>query len=88
MEANQESLENLALNLSEHGYDINAIPLVIQYNKRDLPNAAPSAAMREVLNPRGLPEFEAIATQGDGVFDTLKSVAKSVLKDIKKKSQS
>ena len=88
MEANQESLENLALNLSEHGYDINAIPLVIQYNKRDLPNAAPSAAMSEVLNPRGLPEFEAIATQGNGVFDTLKSVAKSVLKDIKQKSQS
>jgi mutual gliding-motility protein MglA len=88
MEANQESLENLALNLSEHKYDINDIPLVIQYNKRDLPNAAPSAAMREVLNPKGLPEFDAIATQGDGVFDTLKSVAKSVLKDIKKKSQS
>ena len=61
---------------------------MIQYNKRDLPNAAPSAAMREVLNPKGLPEFDAIATQGDGVFDTLKSVAKSVLKDIKKKSQS
>ena len=88
MEANQESLENLALNLSEHGYDINAIPLAIQYNKRDLPNAAPREAMREILNPRGLPDFEAVATQGQGVFDTLKAVAKSVLKDIKQKSAS
>jgi signal recognition particle receptor subunit beta len=88
MEANQESMDNLALNLSEHGYDINAMPMVVQYNKRDLPNAAPGPAMRDILNPKGHPEFDAIATQGNGVFDTLKSIAKVVLKDLKNKSQS
>ena len=87
MEANQESLDNLSVNLSEHGYDLQKIPLVIQYNKRDLPNAAPKDAMSRVLNPMGRPEFEAVATNGSGVFDTLKAAAKLVLRDIKNKSE-
>ena len=87
MEANQESFDNLSVNLSEHGYDLQKIPLVMQYNKRDLPNAAPMDAMSRVLNPMGRPEFEAVATNGTGVFDTLKAAAKLVLRDIKNKSE-
>lgn len=86
MEANQESLDNLANNLLDYGYDIESIPLVIQYNKRDLPTAAPTDAMSDFLNPRRHPEFLATATNGIGVFDTLKEIAKLVLRDLKRKS--
>ncbi|MEE3329697.1 MAG: GTPase domain-containing protein [Myxococcota bacterium] len=84
MEANVESLENLGVNLREQGYEIENVPYVVQYNKRDLPNAASLDEMRRVLNPLGVPEFEACATVGTGVFETLKSVAKGVLSDLKK----
>lgn len=84
MEANVESLENLSINLGEQGYDIANVPYVVQYNKRDLPNAAPLEEMRRLLNPTRVPEFEACATVGKGVFETLKSVAKGVLSDLKK----
>ncbi len=84
MEANIESLENLEANLAEQGYDINKIPLVIQYNKRDLPNIAPVEELRQLLNPRGVPDFEAVAIQGKGVFDTLKANAKLVLTNLKR----
>jgi hypothetical protein len=83
MEANIESIENMMVHLKEHGYDPDKIPLVIQYNKRDLPNAAPVEELRKLLNPKNLIEFEGIATKGDGVFDTLKSVAKLVLQELK-----
>ena len=86
MEANIESLENLRLNLQEQGYDLDKLPYVIQYNKRDLPNAAPLDQLREVLNPTKVQEFEACATNGAGVFDTLKAVAKSVLTELKRGS--
>ena len=82
MEANIESLENLRTNLAEQGYDLDKIPYVIQYNKRDLPNAAPIEELRELLNPTKVPEFEACATTGVGVFDTLKAVAKLVLTEL------
>ncbi len=84
MEANAESLDNLKVNLREQGYDLSKIPYVIQYNKRDVPNAAPLAELRRLLNPGGAPEFEACATTGQGVFETLKAVAKGVLNDLKK----
>jgi signal recognition particle receptor subunit beta len=84
MEANIESLENLRANLKEHGYDLDTIPYVIQYNKRDLPNAAPVEELRRLLNPKGVPDFEASATTGQGVFDTLKAVAKLVIQELKK----
>jgi signal recognition particle receptor subunit beta len=84
MEANIESLENLAVNLKEQGYEIAKIPYVVQYNKRDLPNAAQLDEMQRVLNPNNVPEFEACATTGQGVFETLKAVAKGVLSDLKK----
>jgi mutual gliding-motility protein MglA len=84
MEANLESMENLRTNLAEQGYDLDKIPFVIQYNKRDLPNAATMDELRRLLNPRQVPDFEASATQGNGVFDTLKAIAKLVLVELKK----
>ena len=83
MEANLESIDNLKANLGEQGYDLTKVPLVIQYNKRDLPNAAPLDEMRRLLNPRGNPDFEAAAPVGRGVFETLKAIAREVLSDLK-----
>jgi len=84
MEANAESLDNLKVNLKEQGYDLEKVPYVIQYNKRDLPNAAPLEELQRLLNPQGAPEFGACATTGEGVFETLKATAKGVLADLKK----
>ncbi|MBM2838967.1 MAG: MglA protein [Deltaproteobacteria bacterium] len=84
MEANIESFENLAINLKEQGYDLDKIPYVVQYNKRDLPNAAPLEELRNLLNPKGIPEFEACAATGEGVFETLKGISKLVLTELKK----
>ena len=86
MEANIESFDNLRINLTEQGYDLDKITCVIQYNKRDLPNAAPLDEMQKLLNPKDLPEFEACATTGQGVFETLKAVARGVLRDLKQMS--
>ena len=86
MEANIESLDNLRVNLSEQGYDLDKVSCVIQYNKRDLPNAAPLDEMQKLLNPKGLVEYEACATTGQGVFETLKAVARGVLRDLKQMS--
>jgi mutual gliding-motility protein MglA len=86
MEANIESLENLRLNLTEQGYNLDKLPYIIQYNKRDLPNAAPLDEMRQLLNPTGVPEFEACATTGIGVFETLKAIAKAVLTELRRGS--
>jgi signal recognition particle receptor subunit beta len=74
----------LRTNLAEQGYDLDKVPFVVQYNKRDLPNAAAVDELRRLLNPRQVPEFEASATRGDGVFDTLKAIAKLVLIELKK----
>jgi mutual gliding-motility protein MglA len=84
MEANIESVENLRINLSEQGYDLDRIPYVIQYNKRDLPNVVSLDEMKKALNPRSVPNFEAVATDGTGVFDTLKAIAKLVIMELKK----
>lgn len=83
-DANIESLENLRDNLEEQGFDLEKIPFVIQYNKRDLPNASPIEELSKFLNPRRVPEYEACAMTGEGVFETLKAVAKLVLNDLKK----
>jgi signal recognition particle receptor subunit beta len=115
MEANLESMQNLYDNMAEYGYDLTKMPFVIQYNKRDLPNAAPLAQLQEALNPgwevcdparqqvtpdpyhagenlieqlptgewvERAPYFEAVAVQGEGIFDTLKAVSKLVLKSL------
>ena len=115
MEANQEAMQNLYDNMAEYGYDLTKMPFIIQYNKRDLPNAAPIRELQAALNPgwevmeaqrmRVTPDpyhsgenlveqiptgewvehatyFEAVAVNGDGVFDTLKAVSKMVLKTL------
>ena len=114
MEANVESMQNLYDNLLQHGYDLTKIPFAVQYNKRDLPNAAQIEELQENLNPgwpvedparqrplqnpdrpgealveqvdggwvERAPYFEAMAVRGDGVFDTLRSISKLVLKTL------
>lgn len=82
-DANIESLDNLRVNLEEQGYDLDRIPFVVQYNKCDLPNVTPLDELRTLLNPRGVPEFQACATTGEGVFETLKSVAKLILIELR-----
>ncbi len=84
MDANIEALENLEENLKEHGYDLMKIPYVLQLNKRDLPSAMPIDALKKELVKKGEPVFEAVAFKGDGVFETLKDVAKQVLTELKK----
>jgi mutual gliding-motility protein MglA len=85
MDENLESLRNLKDNLEEYGYDMSQLPLVIQYNKRDLPNILSIAELEKALNPGGLPYFEAVAVTGDGVFKTLKAISKIVLDQVKAK---
>ena len=115
MEANIEAMQNLYDNMAEYGYDLTRMPFVLQYNKRDLPNAAPIRDLQASLNPgfevadparqrvtpdpyragenlveqsaegdwvERVPYFEAVAVQGDGVFETLKAVSKLVLKSL------
>ena len=84
LDANIESMENLKVNLEEQGYELEKIPFVIQYNKRDLPNCTSVEELRELLNPDGVPDFEACAQTGEGVFETLKAVAKLILLELKK----
>jgi signal recognition particle receptor subunit beta len=84
MEANIESIENLRINLAEQGYDLDKVSFIVQYNKRDLPNVVPVEEMRKALNPRSVPDFEAVASEGTGVFDTLKAIAKLVIMELKK----
>ena len=84
MDANIESLDNLRINLEEQGYDLDKLPYVIQYNKRDLPYLVPVEELRRELNPTAVPDFEACAVTGEGVYETLKAVAKLVLIDLKK----
>lgn len=83
MDANIESLENLRVNLQEQGYELDKLPYVVQYNKRDLPSVLPVESLRKELNPTNVPDFEACATTGEGVFETLKAVAKLILVDLK-----
>ena len=80
--ANQESLEDLATNLMTLGLppeQLRSLPRVIQYNKRDLPEAVALETMRAALNPSGHPDFEAEAQHGRGVSETLRSICKAVL---------
>ena len=84
MDANIESLYNLEENLQSQGYNLMDIPYVLQLNKRDLPNVTPTDELTAELNRKGEPVFEATASQGVGVFDTLKAVAKQVLTELRK----
>jgi signal recognition particle receptor subunit beta len=84
LEANQESVDNLRTNLAEQGYSLEKIPYVIQYNKRDLPNVVDVEELRALINPMGVPDYEACARTGQGVFETLKAVSKLVLTELKR----
>lgn len=77
--ANLESLANLRENMAEQGKNIDDIPMVIQYNKRDLPGAMPIDDLDSAMNPRRLPTFSACANDGTGVLQTLSSIAKMIL---------
>ena len=114
MDANIEAMQNLYENMAQYGYDMTRIPFAVQYNKRDLPNAAPIAELQAALNPgwpvsdaarqrltpdpqhegeylvyqqdgqwiERAPYFEAVALTGDGVFDTLRAISKTVVKSL------
>ncbi|MEB2310831.1 MAG: ADP-ribosylation factor-like protein [Sorangiineae bacterium] len=79
LEANQESVANLETNLAEYNLRLDSVPYVVQYNKRDMPNVVPVDELRAALNPLRVPDFEANARLGPGVFDTLKGLSKLVL---------
>ena len=85
LESNLESWENLKQNLMENNLDINTIPVVIQYNKRDLPNVMPVKDLNQKINVIKAPYFEAIAIRGIGVPETLKGIAKVVLRSLQRR---
>ncbi len=82
MEANVEAMHNLYENLESYGYDLTQIPFAIQYNKRDLSNTLTVEELRAQLNPAGVPDFESVAIEGKGVFETLGSVSKLVVQSL------
>jgi len=82
MDANIAAMQNLYENLADYGYDPSQIPIVLQWNKRDLPTAVSVEELRNNLNPDNLLEFPAVAVTGEGVFDTLKAVSKLVIKTL------
>jgi signal recognition particle receptor subunit beta len=82
LDANLESFENLRQNLEANEIDADEIPVILQYNKRDLPNALPTEIMNERLNPRGVPFYEAVALKGIGVEDTLKGATALVFRSL------
>lgn len=85
-DANVESLDDLRDNLEEHGFDMEKIPFSLQFNKRDLSNVVPADEMNMLLNRKNSPWpcFEAVATKGTGVFETLKDVSRQVILELKK----
>ncbi len=83
LDANVDSIENLQVHLRENGFEPLKIPYVLQLNKRDLPTALPTADINRALAFRDAPVFEAIASQGQGVFETLKGIVKQILTDLR-----
>jgi signal recognition particle receptor subunit beta len=84
IDANEESFDNLQENLAEYNLSLEKIPYVIQYNKRDLPGVMEIEELRQMLNKKNVPEFEAVASRGTGVFETLKAIARLVFMELKK----
>ena len=83
--ANLESLKNLQINLEEMNLTAETMPIVLQYNKRDLPDVCSIEEMEQALNPHGWPSFAASAVTGQGVFETLKGISKLTLLNLKKR---
>ena len=88
MEENLESLENMAANLQEYHIRLETIPYILQYNKRDLPDIAPRWYLEYLLNTRGVPSFEAVATTGEGVFDTMNTLCRYVVRELEHRTAS
>jgi signal recognition particle receptor subunit beta len=84
LEANIESIANLATNLRDNGFDIRTIPYVLQLNKRDMPTSAPLREMEDLLRFRNEPMIEAVACKGTGVIETLKACARQILMELQK----
>ena len=89
MEENVESFHNLEENLTRQGTNLDNTPYVIQYNKRDLPNPAPTHYLEYILNNRKVrvPSFEAVATSGQGVFTTLNAISRLLLQKFARESE-
>lgn len=85
LDANLENFDGLRKNLLEYNVDLNFIPLVFQYNKRDLDNLIPVETFNSLLNPLKLPYLESAAVNGDGVFETLKAIAKITVPYVREK---
>ena len=85
LQANLESLKNLQINLEEMNLTVESMPIVLQYNKRDLPDVCSIEEMEAALNPHGWPSFGASAVTGQGVFETLKGISKLTLLNLKKR---
>lgn len=83
MDANKKSLERLIDHLDDYGHDVKSMPLVFQYNKRDIKGVAPVEKLSEFLNFYSKPEVESVAIEGLGVYDTLRSITKLVLDELK-----
>lgn len=83
LDSNLESMNNLRRNLIDHGINLDDFPFVIQYNKKDLPNIIPVEVLNRTLNPVGRPFFPASAATGEGVLETLTSISRLVLADLK-----
>ncbi len=83
MEANQEAYDALEKSLEKQGYDLHRIPLVFQYNKRDVGSAVALSELEATFNPKHRPFFEATAHQGQGVMETLQSISQAVIHDLK-----
>jgi mutual gliding-motility protein MglA len=82
-DSNAESISNLATNLGELGIDLRHFPLVLQYNKRDLPTALPVDELRRELNRLAVPEFETVASRGEGLLAPLREITRLVVKELK-----
>ena len=85
LRANAESMRNLRENLDEYNLSLDEIPMVLQFNKRDLPDAVPTEMLKSILDPQArFPSFDAAASSGVGVFETLRAVSKMVLERLAK----
>jgi len=82
VDANAEAWDGLQRNLAHYNRSLAGVPTVVEYNKRDLPDALPVAELRQGLGNPGLPEFESVAVEGVGVFEALRSVARDVMRNL------
>jgi hypothetical protein len=84
LEANIESMKDLERNLLEIDSDLASLPIVYQFNKRDLPQVVPAEELKRSLNGRDSLSFESVAIKGEGVMEPLQAIAKQILKELKK----